>query len=554
MNAADPTNLDAGDDADLRRIRRKYGSMDGPGLFDPPAVQAARGGCAPSDPTMHGTFRPDDVAHLIRLHLADRATEVCAQEVDALRRILGRYLTEHRVPAAELIDGREATGPHGDRVLGELGVDAIQAADLKHWLLWVATLPGRGYGPDGARNPVTVDTVNVFRAKALKVWAWAAEKERGYASEVTAARLALCKRLRAGRHTPARVTEPVDMVPEHIIRDACVWARAKASWSDRGDRRHSWLACAVAVELGRETGCRPGELAQLVFGELHEDRGMRLIRPGAWKTMGHGGPRREIPLSKRAGELIDELTAAWRDRRGERGLFEPADGSGDAGERLFPWKGKDPTMPFTRSFKKACVGAGHPAYTANQLRHTFISVGVLVNPEKTRIIAGHANLAPTEGYRRTTTLDAADLVEDISAASLLPPPAPGDLRSPEPPSRAAAGAWDAQRSPVSGQGSGALLAPDLCPPGTHGVPVPPAGPAAAPKTEADWLLIAASAADPAVAAAALDFAARLRPGGPPAGSPVPAAAGGGHRSEPPPAASPATPPSPPWVPRLAGVR
>jgi integrase len=146
------------------------------------------------------------------------------------------------------------------------------------------------------------------------------------------------------------------------------------------------------IELGRETGCRPGELRKLTAEQVNEDCTVAMV-------VGKTGAR-PVALSPTASRIVAEL----RRQRPSGILLRNTEGN--------PWTGRGLQTAFQRASRRAGVRV-----SAHQLRGLFAS-NALRNGVDLAIVSkllGHASVQPT--YKHYLTIDEQQLVDAIGQAT-----------------------------------------------------------------------------------------------------------------------------------------
>src|SRR5208337_3434173 len=144
------------------------------------------------------------------------------------------------------------------------------------------------------------------------------------------------------------------------------------------------------VKIQLLLACRPGELVTMRPREIDRSEAVWIYRPRLHKTM-HKGKDRIIPIGPRARLLLgpwipdDPERFVWRSQRG----------------------GHVSVSAYGAAIRAACVRAGIPAWSPNQLRHSGATrIRHQASLDAAQVILGHSNINMTETYAERN-LDAA---------------------------------------------------------------------------------------------------------------------------------------------------
>jgi integrase len=136
------------------------------------------------------------------------------------------------------------------------------------------------------------------------------------------------------------------------------------------------------VKLQLLLACRPGELLSMRPREIDRSGPVWIYRPATHKTV-HHGKSRIIPIGPRAQLLLKPLLPADQDRF----VFLSQFGS--------PLHGQD----YRRAIALACLRAGIPEWTPNQLRHAGATrIREQASLDAAQVILGHSTIATTQIY------------------------------------------------------------------------------------------------------------------------------------------------------------
>lgn len=194
-------------------------------------------------------------------------------------------------------------------------------------------------------------TVNDHVARVVRMFAWAAAEN--LAPETVHRTLALLEPLVRGRRDDVAEGEGVDPVPaEHV---AAVLAGEHLHPTPA---RRAVLAAMIRVQL--LTGMRPGELCSLTTRDVDRRRTPWRYEVTEYNKMLHKDVTRVVYFGPKAREVLGPLLDA-----------------APQGGRVFrypPWRKKAGWSPVTtvgyrNRIRMACLSAGVPVWTPNQLRH-----------------------------------------------------------------------------------------------------------------------------------------------------------------------------------------
>lgn len=269
---------------------------------------------------------------------------------------------------------------YGETPAGEFGPRALQT--VRHGMIrdgWT-----RGY-------------INSSIGCVKRVWKWAVAEEM--VAPATFEALRAVEGLRKGR-CAARETAPVRPVPEADIEPVLQLVLP---------------VVATMARLQLATGMRPGEVTQMLPGEIDRTGRVWVYRPQSHKTEHHGSDR-TIFLGPRAQALL----APYMDRQAEAYLFSPLEAmTADLqarGRAVRFAAGRTPgTRYTTASYGKAiaagCRRAGVTPWHPHQLRHNAATrLRAEFGPDTTRAILGQRSLQATQIY--------AELSEDKAAEAM----------------------------------------------------------------------------------------------------------------------------------------
>lgn len=278
-----------------------------------------------------------------------------------------------------------------------------------HLLELYGHTPAREFGPLAlqAVRQKMVDAgwcrsvVNKRVVRCRGVFRWAVSRELVPVELVTA--LECVPGLEKGR-TDAPEAEPVEPAPMADVR-------AALPFLDRHQR--------AMAELQVLTGMRPGEVCGLKICEVDRSGPVWVFRPGAHKTTWRDGARAVFVGPEGQRVIRAFLSVAPVDA--EECLFSPYRAREErfAAARLAR-KSKVPPSQQNRTrmanpnrrpadrfsvnsyghaLARACEQAGVPAFSPNQLRHTFASaVRAKYGIEAAQVLLGHASLKTSEIY------------------------------------------------------------------------------------------------------------------------------------------------------------
>lgn len=207
-------------------------------------------------------------------------------------------------------------------------------------------------------------TINGAVSRIRRAFRWAVSQEM-IPAEVYG-KLATVEGLKAGR-SEARETEPVAPAPLEHVR-----AAQKLLAPER----------QAMVDLQLLTGMRPGEVVAMRARDITMAGQVWVYRPPGHKTEHHGRTR-EVLLGPQAQAIV---------RRFLRPNLEAL---------LFAMRNGRPTTParYLEAVKRACVRAGVPRWTPNQLRHTAATrIRRDHGLDVAQVILGHAGADVTQVY------------------------------------------------------------------------------------------------------------------------------------------------------------
>ena len=191
-------------------------------------------------------------------------------------------------------------------------------------------------------------------------------------------------------------------------------------------RLRPMLRALVLFQL--HTGCRPGEACRLKPGKVRTGGAVWVYRPGRHKTA-HHGKRRQILIGPRARKVLGQ----WLEGLGpDEYVFSPARdetlrrasrktplwpshlGRQAAARKCDPKRAKRvryDTASYRRAVRRACLLAGVPAWSPNQLRHTAATrIRRRHGIEMARVILGHSTAFTTEIYAESDRKKAQEVV------------------------------------------------------------------------------------------------------------------------------------------------
>jgi integrase len=216
-----------------------------------------------------------------------------------------------------------------------------------------------------------------------------------------------------------RETEPVRPVPEAFIEAV---------------KPHVSPQVRAMIELQSLTAMRPGEVCIMRTCDLETSGRVWVFCPQHHKTK-HHGHKREIYLGPRAQEVL----GPWLRPNLEEHLFQPA--------KAMAWKSaekrknrKTPLWPsnleakerqkrtcrrrhyqerytvsaYRRAIRRACIVAGVPEWSPNQLRHNAATwLRKKHGIELARIVLGHATAFTTEIYAEADRAQAMEVIAKV---------------------------------------------------------------------------------------------------------------------------------------------
>jgi integrase len=258
--------------------------------------------------------------------------------------------------------------------------------------------------------------INARIGRIKRAFKWAASEEL-LPVEVHQ-RLATVEGLKQGR-SAAKDREPIAPVPEGDLEKTLPQLNRHV----RG-----------LVEFQRLTGCRPGEVCRLRECNLDKTGDVWLYRPTGHKTA-HRGKTRVIPI----GPKCQTLLRGFFTENPEDYLFSPKRATAEhhaarTAARKTPRypshmkrnSKKRVTAPkrgtaerysldaYNQAIERACIRAGIPAWTPNQLRHSFATeVRKEHGLEAAQVLLGHSKANTTEIYAERNEALAASVATKI---------------------------------------------------------------------------------------------------------------------------------------------
>jgi integrase len=184
---------------------------------------------------------------------------------------------------------------------------------------------------------------NDYMAKVRAAWRWAARPEQDGVPAPAALALSLVAPLVDEEDVPLPEVEP-----SHVLAVL----------------PHCRPVVAAMLELQLLTGMRPGEVCDMLAGDLERPEGQPwLYRPGSYKS------RRSAAVRKAGGRKV------WLGPRGRDIVAPRLVGKAD-GDAVFPsQRGRCfTTQGYAVAVEKACHKAGVEVFTPRQVRHTTATV------------------------------------------------------------------------------------------------------------------------------------------------------------------------------------
>jgi integrase len=266
---------------------------------------------------------------------------------------------------------------------------------------------------------ISVGIINQRVNMIRRVWKWLTRTERVPAAVWHG--LCSVEPIKPGR-TKARVSEPVRPVAEEWIEAAC---------------RVLCRSVATMVQVQHLSGMRPGEICAMRPCDIDMSGEIWIYRPKRHKTAHHGHERR-ILLGPRAQELLAPYLqcelgepifrpAQAREEANEarRAAYVPPEGRHDY-RRMPSYLRRRAAASPTRyrpqwtpgayglAIRRACVEAGIPHWSPNQLRHSAATrVRKAAGLDVAQVILGHKHAAVTEVYAEADLRRAVDLVQRL---------------------------------------------------------------------------------------------------------------------------------------------
>jgi len=188
------------------------------------------------------------------------------------------------------------------------------------------------------------------------------------------------------------------------------------------------VAAMIAVQW--LTGMRPGELVPLRAVDIDRRAEVWIFRPASHKTE-HFGLRRSVPLGPRAQQILQPFldnsselplfsprqavqARRRRQREARQSKVQPSqiDRSADYPKR--PPGDHYTTASYRRAVTYACLKAGIPVWSPNQLRHSCgTKLRAEFGLEAARVVLGHTSVSTTEIYAERDERVAMDIMSKV---------------------------------------------------------------------------------------------------------------------------------------------
>jgi integrase len=244
---------------------------------------------------------------------------------------------------------------------------------------------------DAEQKKLSRPYINARCARIKRMFRWAASEELVPVSVYQA--LATVPGLQRGR-TMAREPEPIGPVPEKDIEATL--------------RRLPSVVRAM-VQFQRFTGCRPGEVCMLRPCDVDRSGAVWCYVPATHKTEHHGRERRIFIGPRAQAELRPFLLRAadaycFNPRESARaeiaGCRKPKTQRQRAQRPRPRRRGERYTKDsYRRAIVRACVRAGVPEWSPNQLRHSRgTEIRKAFGLEAAQVVLGHAKAQVSEIY------------------------------------------------------------------------------------------------------------------------------------------------------------
>lgn len=337
------------------------------------------------------------------------------QEENSVADVVARYLEfaerwyvgPDKAPTREVEHVRVAARPllksYGTLSMGQFGVRELKT--VREGLI------------DGG---LVRKTINDRMNRILRIFAWAAEEEL-CRPEVHASLRAL-QPLKRGRSQAKESRRVLPVSREHV----------------EATLLHVSRPVAGMIELMWRTGMRPGEACQLRPSDLDTSGSVWFYRPRSHKT-DRFDRERVIAIGPEGQEILRRFLRRVPPPDPELPLFSPRDAMAEisatrrSNRRTPLWEShrraqtrkrrrrprKQPGQAYTpNSFlgaiKRACVVAGVPPWSPNQLRHAAATrIRRELGLEAARAVLGHSSAAVTEIYAERDQLLAAKAMEQL---------------------------------------------------------------------------------------------------------------------------------------------
>ncbi len=255
-------------------------------------------------------------------------------------------------------------------------------------------------------NGLARTTINNQVGRIKRMFKWATENEM--VPSIVFEGLRAVPGLRRGR-TPAPEPEPVEPVPEHLVRAVL-----------------PKLAPQVVAMIWVQwwTGMRPGEVVLIRACDLDMSGKVWIYRPQRHKTE-HHGIERAIAIGPNAQEVI----RPWLKLDAQAYLFSPQEAAVEMLRRRRKRErpGKPPrrrksmhlgehytTESYGRAIARACRRAKVQEWSPNQLRHSCATrVRKEHGLEAARLVLGHQSAATTEIYAEIDQTKSVQIMEKL---------------------------------------------------------------------------------------------------------------------------------------------
>lgn len=308
-------------------------------------------------------------------HLGRVVEEVSAEIT--VQEICAKFLTEHaekRFDSGEVDNWRQATVKLC-RLFGDLPASQLTPLKLRH------------FQDHLVQGKYARSHINKLQRRVIRIWGWAVSYDL-----LDPALLVGLQSVPALRMGLPGVTEApeIDLVPLDLVKQTI-------------EKIHEPVKSMIQVQL--MTGCRPGEVRGMTWGDIDQSGEMWIYRPAKHKTA-HWGKKRVIPLTQKVQEILLKFP---RER--------PTDFVFDPGSRV---ENKSyHRQSYSRAIKVCCEAHGLAVWNPRQLRKLAAQrVDDMLGIEHSSALLGHSGSDVTRRFyaksQLTKATEAAKRIEENS--------------------------------------------------------------------------------------------------------------------------------------------